>query len=134
MVSDDIKNIAIVTKLGLYEWNIMPFGLKYATITFFRTMVKVFKDWNNQFLKVLVDDVNIHNMNWTNHLQHVWTVLQRLRKVHLKLNPNKCCFGVQTITFLGHLVSVKGSHLDLKKIDAMENFPIPKSVTNVKLF
>jgi hypothetical protein len=94
-------------------------------------MAKVFKDWSSQFFKVFVDDVNIHNMNWTDHLQHVRMVLQKLKKVHLKLNPNKCYFGTQNITFLGHVVSAKGSHPNPKKIGAMENFAIPKLITNV---
>jgi hypothetical protein len=66
------------------EWN--------AIDIFSWMMPKVFKDWNNQFLKVFVDDVNIHNLNWKDHLQHIWLVFQRLREVHLKQNLNKCCF------------------------------------------
>jgi hypothetical protein len=73
-------------------------------------------------------------MNWINHLQHVRMVLQRLKEVHLKLKPNKSCFGVQSITFLGHVVNAEGSHFDPKKIAAMENFPIRKLVTNVRAF
>jgi hypothetical protein len=68
MTMDDIKKTTVITKLGIYELNIMPFGLKNATNAFSRTMAKVFKHWNNQFLKVFVDDVNIHNMNWIDHL------------------------------------------------------------------
>jgi len=40
----------------------------------------------------------------------------------------------QRITFMGHVVSVEGSHPNPKKIDAIENFLIPKFVTNVKAF
>ncbi len=61
MALNDIKKILVITKSSLYEWNIMPFGLKNATSTFFQIMVEIFKDRNNQFLKVFVDDVNIHN-------------------------------------------------------------------------
>ncbi len=52
----------------------------------------------------------------------------------MKLNLTKCCFGTQSITFLGHVVSVEGYHLDPKKIVVVENFPIPKFVTNVRAF
>jgi hypothetical protein len=53
----------------------MPFGLNNATRTFSRTMVEVFKDWTKQFLKVFVDDVNIHNQTWEKHLTHLKVVL-----------------------------------------------------------
>jgi hypothetical protein len=43
MALDDIKKITIITKLGLYEWNVMPFSLKNATNIFSRTMANIFK-------------------------------------------------------------------------------------------
>jgi hypothetical protein len=61
-------------------------------------------------------------------------VFQRLKEVHLKLNLNKCCFGVQNITFLGHVVSIEGSYLNPKKIIVVENFPILRTITNVRDF
>ncbi len=44
MSQDDVKKIAIITKFGLYDWNVMSFGLKNATRMFSRTMVKILKD------------------------------------------------------------------------------------------
>jgi hypothetical protein len=84
MSPDDIKKTAIIMKFGLYDWTMMPFGLKNATWTFSKTMVKVFKDWTNQFLKVFVDDVNIYNQTWEEHLTHLEAVLTQLQEVILK--------------------------------------------------
>ncbi len=61
-------------------------------------------------------------------------VLSRLREVNLKLNPSKCCFATESIVFLGHVVSKKGTKPDLGKIDAMLRFPEPNMVTNVRSF
>jgi hypothetical protein len=97
-------------------------------------MAEIFKSKRNKFLKVFVDDVNIHNLNWRDHLQHIQMVFQCLREVHLKLNPSKCYFGVHNISFLGHVVNVEGSYLDLKKIHDVENFLIPRTITNVRAF
>jgi hypothetical protein len=63
MAPKDMKKTIVITKSGLYEWSVMPFGLKNTTNIFPRMMAKVFKDWNNQLLKVFVDDVNIDNVN-----------------------------------------------------------------------
>jgi hypothetical protein len=52
----------------------MSFDLKNATNTFLHVMVDIFKDWTSRFLKVFVDDVNIHSGMWNEHLQHVQLV------------------------------------------------------------
>jgi hypothetical protein len=56
-------------------------------------MSLVFKDLGSEFLKVFVDDLNIHSKNWEDHLQHLEAVLAKQREVNLKLNPGKlfCC-------------------------------------------
>jgi hypothetical protein len=75
MPPNDVKKITMITKLGFYEWNVMPFRLKNATSTFSWTMVDIFKEWTNQFVKVFVDDVNIHSGTWNEHLGHIKLVL-----------------------------------------------------------
>jgi hypothetical protein len=52
MVPEDMKKTALVTKTGLYDWTVMPFGLKNAISTFTRTMSLVFKELGGEFLKV----------------------------------------------------------------------------------
>jgi hypothetical protein len=71
MSPNEVKKTSVITKFGLYDWIVMPFGLKNATGTFSKTIAEIFKDWTNQFLKVFVDDVNIHNQTWEEHL-HIW--------------------------------------------------------------
>ncbi len=129
-----MKKIALITKTGLYDWTVMPFRLKNTTSTFIRTMSEVFKDLGSKFLKVFIDDLNVHNKSWGEHLQHLDAVLYKLREVNLKLNPSKCCFAAKTITFLGHMVSKEGIQPDPGKIEAMLHFPTPKNVTCVRSF
>ncbi len=112
----------------------MPFGFKNATSTFTRTMSKVFKDLGSKFLKVFVDDLNVHNKSSEEHLQHLDVVFFKLREVNLKLNPNKCCFVAKSITFLGHVVNKEGTRLDLGKIEVVLHFPQPKTITNIMSF
>ncbi len=61
MADEDVWKIVVITKSGLFEWNVMPFGLKNTTSMFSRTMVELFKGLTDQFLNFFVDDVNIHN-------------------------------------------------------------------------
>ncbi len=127
----DVKKTTIITNFGFYDWTMMSFRLKNAIGTFSKTMVKVFKDWTNQFLKVFVDDVNIHNQTWEEHLTHLEAIFTQLREVNLKLNPRKCSFGAQHIAFLGHVVTRQGSYPDPKKVQAIKDFLVPRLTTNV---
>jgi len=68
MAPEDVEKTALITKTGLYDWTVMPFGLKNATSTFTRTMLEVFKDLGSKFLKVFVDDLNVHSCSWDEHL------------------------------------------------------------------
>jgi hypothetical protein len=97
-------------------------------------MSKVFKDLGSKFLKVFVDDLNVHNKSSEEHLQHLDVVFFKLREVNLKLNPNKCCFVAKSITFLGHVVNKEGTRLDLGKIEVVLHFPQPKTITNIMSF
>jgi hypothetical protein len=134
MTPDDMKKTALITKTSLYDWTVMPFGLKNATSTFTRTMSEVFKDLGSGFLKVFVDDLNVHSESWGEHLQHIDEVLCKLREVNLKLNPSKCCFVAKAITFPGHMVSHEGVRPDPGKVEAVLRFPTSKSVTSVRSF
>jgi hypothetical protein len=69
MAPEDVRKTALITKIGLYDWTVMPFGLKNATNTFTRTMSSVFKELGDKFLKVFMDDLNVHSKNWENHFQ-----------------------------------------------------------------
>jgi hypothetical protein len=97
-------------------------------------MSSIFKELRDKFLKVFVDDFNVHSENWEDHLQHLEAVLSKLREVNLKLNLSKCCFVAESIVFLGHVASKEGTKPDPSKIDAMLRFPKPKTVTNIRSF
>jgi hypothetical protein len=61
MAPEDMKRTTLITRIGLYDWTVMPFGLKNATSTFTQTMSEVFKDLGSRFLKVFIDDLNVHS-------------------------------------------------------------------------
>ncbi len=134
MCSDDIKQIAIITKSGLYDQNVMSFKLKNATGTFSKTMGEMFKDSTNQFLKIFVNVVNIHNQTWEEHLTHMKDVFTQLWEVNLKQNPWKCYSGAQHIVLMGHVVTRQGSYPDIKKVQVVKGFLRPNIIINVWAF
>ncbi len=112
----------------------MPFGLRNATSTFTKTMLEVFKDLGRKFLKIFIDDLNVHSESWEEHLQHLDAVFCKLREINFKLNLNKCCFLANNITFLGHVVSKEGTRPNPEKIEAILHFLELKTVTNIRSF
>ncbi len=97
MAFEDMKKITLIMKIGLYDWIIMPFGLLNATDTFTTTMSEVFRNLGDN-LQVFVDDLNVHNESWEEHLQHLDVVFSKFEEFRFKLNPNKCCFAAKSIT------------------------------------
>jgi hypothetical protein len=79
-------------------------------------MAKVFKELGNKFLKIFVDDFNVHNGDWEEHLQHLHVVFMKFKEVNFKLNPSKCCFVTKSITFISHVVVVKVPNLTLIRL------------------
>jgi len=134
MAPKDMKKTTLITKIGLYDWTLMPFGCKNATNTFTKTMSIVFKELGNKLLKIFVDNLNIHNENWEENLQHLDVVFFKLKEVNLKLNPSKCCFVAKNIKFLGHVVSNEATKPDPGKTDAVLHFLEPRTITNIRSF
>jgi hypothetical protein len=95
---------------------------------------RIFKELGDKFLKIFVDDLNIHNENWEEHFQHLDAIFLKLREVNLKLNPSKCCFVTKNITLIGHVVSNESTKPNLGKIDLVLHFPKPKTVINIRSF
>jgi hypothetical protein len=68
---EDVHKKAMITKSGLFDWTMMPFGMKNVNNIFIWMMMKVFKTYINKFLKAFVDDLNVHSLAWEEHFKHI---------------------------------------------------------------
>jgi hypothetical protein len=134
MSPESVPLTAFRCRYGLFEYKVMPFGLCNAPGTFQKLMSDMIMPHMDDFVVVYLDDLLIYSKTPEEHLDHVEKVLGLLREQKLYARPSKCEFGVDKMKFLGHVVSSDGIHTDPAKIQAIQDWPIPKSVKEVLQF
>jgi hypothetical protein len=134
MKEADIPKIAFRTHESHYEFLVMPFGMCNACSTFQSLMNRVFHPFLHHFVLVFFDDVLIYRKTWTDHLSHVDRVLHLLSQHQLLLKQSKCDFGALEVEYLGHLVGKVVVRVDPKKIEAMQDWPHPKTLKSLHGF
>ena len=125
---------AFVTADGLYEFNVLPFGLASSPACFQRCMDQVLAGLKWVSCLVYLDDVIVKGSSFESHCSNLEKVFQRVREAGMKLKLSKCSFGFGEIKILGHTVSAKGISPDNDKIEAVTDFAVPKKLKDVQSF
>jgi len=128
------EKTAFCTPEGLFEFNVMPFGLCNAPATFQRLMDSVLAGLHWKTCLVYIDDIIVIGRSFEEHLCNLQAVFERLRKVGLKLQPRKCQLLQQRVTYLGHVVSAQGIAPDVEKTRRVNQWPTPQSPKEVQQF
>ena len=119
---------------GLWQFKVVPFGAMNSPAEFERLMEKVFAGLTYVTLLLYLDDIIVYGKTFEIHLQNLEEVFKRLAEANLKLNPEKCALFQPQVSFLGHLVSEAGIAVDPEKIKAVQDWPVPRNVTEVRSF
>jgi hypothetical protein len=131
MAIEDISKTAFRCPghIGLFEWIVMTLGLKNASATYQRAMNYIFHELIGKIVEIYIDDVVIKSLDHESHLDDVRKSLECTRKHGLKMNPNKCAFGISVGEFLGFLVHEGGIEVGKKSMKAIDEVVPP---TNLK--
>ena len=88
----------------------------------------------DKFVVMFIDDILIYSKAEEEHKEHLKFFLQDLRDHQLFSKFSKCDFFKDKIQYLGHVVTKEGISVDLEKIKSIEDWPVPKDVTDVQSF
>ena len=127
---------AFNTRYGLFEWQVVPFGLSNGPAVFQRYVNWTLREFLDDFVSAYIDDVLIYtNGSLDEHRTHVRKVLAKLSGAGLPLDVDKCEFETKKTKYLGFIIEVgQGVSMDPAKIEAITSWEAPKTVKGVRSF
>ena len=126
------KSAFVLSSLGKYQFNRVPFGLAQAPAYFQKLINDALKECN--FAIGYLDDIIIYSRSEKEHLEHLEEIFIRLKAAKLKLKLEKCCFFKKHIQYLGHLILEEGIQPLPEKLESIAKMPVPKNPKEVKQF
>nr|ABF99143.1 retrotransposon protein, putative, Ty3-gypsy subclass [Oryza sativa Japonica Group] len=129
--SDCLKT-SFITPFGAYCYITMPFGLKNAGATYQRMIQRCFSTQIGRNVEAYVDDVVVKTKHKDDLIADLEETFASIRAFRMKLNPEKCIYGVPSGKLLGFMVSQRGIQANPEKINAILNMKPPSSQKDVQ--
>ena len=126
------------TPFGKYKWLRMPFGLSSSPEEFQRRLSDALSGLKG--VRVVADDILIYGKGATyeeamlDHNANLEKFLARSRRVNLKLNREKCKFMLDSLPYIGHIITPEGVRPDPAKIQAITKMTAPTNSDGVRRF
>src|SRR3954470_16716581 len=132
LAEEDREKTAFIIESDTYYYRVMPFGLKSAEATYQRLVNKMFKHQIGRNIEVCVDDMLVKSIKEVDHIKDLKEIFEVLKKYNMKLNPQKCVFGVTIGNFLGFMVTNRGIEANPDKIKAILDMEEPKTLHDIQ--
>jgi transposase InsO family protein len=134
MADDSISKTAFITRYGLYEFLVMPFGLCNAPSTFMKLMNEVLRQLLDKCVIVFIDDILVYSTSEEQHYKDVSAVFDILRENKLYIKLSKCDFFKSEVEFLGHVVGNGMIKMSSDKMNTIMKWPPLKTISDVRSF
>ncbi|XP_058185921.1 uncharacterized protein LOC131303147 [Rhododendron vialii] len=128
----DQEKTAFISPQRTYCYKVVPFGLKNAGATFQRSITKMFPGMLGRKVEAYIDDLVCRSVFARDHLRDLGEVFAVLKHRKLRLNAEKCAFGVSSGKFLGYMVSRRGIEADPTQILAVQRLRAPTTIKEVQ--
>jgi hypothetical protein len=132
LCKDDEEKTSFITPFGTYCYLRMAEGLRIAGQTFCKMMKAALKDQVGRNVISYVDDIVVVSKKRETYISDLVKTFMNMREARLKLNPEKCIFGITKGKVLGCLVSTKGIQANPNKIKAITQMQPPQSRKDVQ--
>jgi len=119
MKDSDQLAMSFITPFGMYCYVTMPFGLRNAGATYQRCMLHVFGKHIGSMVEAYVDNIVVKTKKQGDLIRDLEIGFSCLRANKIKLNPEKCVFGVPRGMLLGYIVSQRGIEANPEKVSAI---------------
>jgi hypothetical protein len=120
MKESDQLATSFITPFGMFFYVTMSFGLRNAGATYQRCMQHVFGDHIRRTVEAYVDDIVVKTRKANDLISDLRMAFDFLQANGVKLNPEKCVFGVSRGMLLGYIVSKRGIEPNPEKVAALE--------------
>mgnify|MGYP003347061486 CR=1 FL=1 len=127
MAVEDMEKTAFLTQCGVYCYTCMPFGLRNVGATFQRLMHITLGPQLGKNVEAYVDNIVVKSREARTLIQDLEETFASLNAVNLRLNPEKCVFGVPSGKLLGFLVTHRGIEANPEKVKALEDYGLTVS-------
>ena len=122
------------TRYDHYEFNVMPFELTNASVTFQTLINDIFRDLLDVCVIVYLDDILVYSKNKEEYEQYLRQVLQRLKDNQFYARLSKCTFFTNSIEYLGHIVDEDDLRPNPQLVQALMDFPQPRILKELQSF
>lgn len=134
MKESDIGKTAFSVNNGKYEFLRMPFGLKNAPGIFQAAMDDILRDYVGKFCHVYIDDIIVFSTSLEEHSNHLFKIIGTLKEANMKISLEKSEFYKNEVEFLGYIVGYNVIKTDPRKIETIQNYPLPTTLRQLRSF
>lgn len=130
----DIEKTAFSVNNGKYEFLRLPMGVKNGPANFQRALDDILREHIGVRCLIYLDDIIIFGRTEEEHFKNLQLVFETLEKANVKIQLDKCEFLKTEVEFLGFIVSAEGIKTNPKKVEAIANFPPPRTLKDLRSF